>query len=122
MDFNIIAYSIYLPVTFFILIWVGSTLFKNGRPFILIQFKGDNETTDTVNRTLLIGYYLINIGYCLLILTEWEDLSGWIELIESLALTIGVISLGLGVIHFINIYILSLLGDQKKNNQPINHL
>ena len=114
MDFNVIAYLIYLPITVFITVKVGYILYKNGEPFILKQLNGDGELTKIINKTLLVGYYLINVGYCLYIISLWEDVKGKVDLIQSLGDTIGFIVLGLGVMHFINITVLIFLGANKE--------
>lgn len=114
MNLNLITYLIYLPITGFITIWVGYVLYKNGEHFILKQLKGDQELTSTINKVLLVGYYLINLGYCLWIISLWEDIDSRVQMIQSLSDTIGKIVLGLGIMHFINISILILLGMKKE--------
>ncbi len=62
MNYNIVSYLIYIPVTVAITIWVASTLFKNGRVFLVDIFHGNDLLADSVNKLLLVGFYLINIG------------------------------------------------------------
>ena len=119
MNFNVITYLIYIPITSFITIWVGYVLYKNGEPFILKQLNGDKQLTGYVNKILLAGYYLLNLGYCLWIIAGWDEIGGWAGVLQSLADTIGVIVLGLGIMHFINIFILQFIG--KNKNQLINN-
>lgn len=114
MDYNILTYTIYLPITGFITIWVGYVLFKNGEPFILKQLNGDQELTRIINKVLLIGFYLLNLGYCLYIISLWDEIEGKVQMIESLSETIGFIVLGLGLMHFVNITALILLGVKKE--------
>lgn len=119
MDFNTIAYLIYLSVMTFITVIVGFSLFKNGRFFILKQLNGEEELTDFINKILLVGYYLMNLGYCFYLMSQWNSLTGWTELFNSLSGTVGGIVLLLGTMHFINIAILFLLGKELKNKSQI---
>ena len=121
MDFNTIAYLIYLPITSLITILVGYMLYTNGRLFILKQLANDVEMTDFINRILLVGYYLINLGYCFWIVGQWKDLKSWTAIMNSLSETLGFILLGLGTMHIINVTILILLGYKKRNQININH-
>lgn len=120
MNLNTLAYLIYIPITTFITLRVGYVLYKNGEPFILKQLKGDKELTHFINKILLAGYYLLNLGYCFWIIADWNDLMTHAEVIESLAETIGTIVLGLGIMHFFNIIILQLIG--KNKTTIINHI
>ena len=62
MNFTVLSYSIYLPVTTLLTIWVARTLFSNGRVFLVEIFHKDEALADSVNKLLLVGFYLINIG------------------------------------------------------------
>ncbi len=117
MDLNVIAYFIYLPIMVFITVGLGYTFFKNGRVFILKQFNGDEEMTDFINRILLVGYYLFNLGYCFYIVGDWVTLKHWPHLLTSLSQTIGTIVIALGIMHFINVTVLFLLGRKKRNQK-----
>ncbi len=114
MNFNILAYLIYLPITTIITLWVGYILYKNGEPFILKQFNNDRETTLLINRILLVGYYLINLGYCFWIVSQWKTLDSVKIMLNSLSETIGIIVLGLGLMHYLNILVLSIIGKREK--------
>ena len=58
MDLHILTYSIYLPITILLTIWVANTLFRNGRVFLLEIFHGQSDIADAVNKLLLTGFYL----------------------------------------------------------------
>lgn len=121
MNFNVITYLIYLPLTSLITIGVGLTLYKNGKPFILNQLKNNLEMANFINKMLFIGYCLINLGYCFWIVKEWEVIHSWTEMISSLSRTLGFILLGLGLMHFFNLGVLSFLGTNIRNQIKINH-
>jgi hypothetical protein len=58
-----ITYIVYTALSIALTVWVGRTLFSNGRIFIIDSFKGNIEMADAVNKLLLVGFYLINFGF-----------------------------------------------------------
>ncbi|WP_291909453.1 hypothetical protein [Chitinophaga sp. CB10] len=107
---NILAYLIYLSITWVITVQVGWRFYRNGRIFILHFFNGDVQTTDAINRILLTGYYLLNLGYATLMISSWEPLHSWIDVMESVTRMCGRIMLTLGIIHCMNMLGIYLLG------------
>ena len=63
MDYHVTSYIIYLPVTVALTAWVGHKLFKNGKLFLLDIFEQNQALAESINQLLLVGFYLINIGY-----------------------------------------------------------
>ena len=104
--FTIIAYCTYLVISIVLTIWVAKTLFTNGRVFLLEIFRGNEELTDAVNRLLLVGFYLINVGYILYTMTVTDHLYSTQSVLELLSRKIGIVILVLGFMHFFNMYIL----------------
>jgi len=97
----------YLAISVAVTVWVARTLHKHGRIFLVDAFGGNEPLADSVNHLLVVGFYLINIGY--VTLTEkWGDhpvsLSG---LLEELGSRIGRVLLVLGFMHFMNLFIFS---------------
>ena len=105
MNYIIITYSFYLIITIALTIWVARTLFKNGKVFLIDIFHVNKELADSVNNLLLVGFYLINIGYAVYTLQVTTNISNVQEVIEKLSLKIGLIILILGAMHFFNLYI-----------------
>ena len=105
MNYIIITYSLYLVITIALTIWVARTLFKNGKVFLVDIFHGNKELADSVNNLLLVGFYLINIGYAVYTLQVTGSIVNTQEVIEKLSLKIGLIILILGAMHFFNLYI-----------------
>ncbi len=68
---NTIAYILYLIITYIITVRVGFIFYRNGRVFILELLHQDVQLTDFINRILLTGYYLLNLGYAALMLRSW---------------------------------------------------
>jgi hypothetical protein len=97
-----ITYIVYTALSIALTVWVGRTLFSNGRIFIIDSFKGNIEMADAVNKLLLVGFYLINFGFVSLYLKYGEQPESVIEAIEYISNKIGVILLVLGVMHYFN--------------------
>jgi hypothetical protein len=106
MNYTVLAYCLYLPVTIALTIWVARALFTNGRIFLVEIFHQDLTLADSVNKLLLVGFYLVNIGYAVYTLKIFETLENTQALIETLSEKIGWIILVLGGMHFFNLFIL----------------
>ena len=119
MNYIIITYSLYLVITIALTIWVARTLFKNGKVFLIDIFHGNKELADSVNNLLLVGFYLINIGYAVYTLQVTGNIVNVQQVIESLSLKIGLIILILGGMHFFNLYIFFTL--RKKATQEARY-
>ena len=63
MNYYILTYGLYIFLAIALTVWVANTLFKNGRIFLVDIFHGDESLADSVNRLLVVGFYLINVGY-----------------------------------------------------------
>ncbi|WP_020526608.1 hypothetical protein [Flexithrix dorotheae] len=105
MNFTILSYGLYLPITIALTIWVAKTLFNNGRIFLLDIFHGNQLLADSVNKLLVVGFYLINIGYAVYTLKIMEVISNYQLVIEVLSVKIGGIILILGAMHFFNLFV-----------------
>ena len=105
MNYVILTYMIYLPVTIVLTVWVARTLFTNGRVFLVDIFHGNELLADSVNKLLVVGFYLINIGYAVFTLQIFAEISSVQEVIENLSLKIGAIILILGGMHFFNLFV-----------------
>jgi hypothetical protein len=106
MDMNVAAcYFVYLAISIALTVWVARTLHKNGRIFLVDAFHGNGELADSVNHLLVVGFYLINIGYIALALSTTAPLNTLREAIEMESVKIGVVLLILGGMHLFNIFI-----------------
>ena len=103
----IIGYLIYLPIVIALTIYVSKMLFKNGKLFMIDIFKGKEDIAMATNKLFEIGFYLINIGWAMLILKiSYQSINGmtYQTLIEILSKKIGGFSIYLGVMLFINLF------------------
>ena len=115
---NTLAYIIYLVITYIITVRVGLVFYRNGRVFILGILQNDEKLTDFINRLLLVGYYLLNLGYAALMLRGWVTVDSWVKLILSILVMTGKILLTLAVIHYCNMAVIYYIG--KRNNHFVN--
>lgn len=122
IKFNLIAYCIYLPITFYITVYVGRKLFKSGEPFLIDAFHGNTQMAHSYNLFLLTGYYLVNLGYAAFSISGWDKIITVAQLIEDISSHLGLLVLLLGIMHYINMYSFSKFSKQLKNlYQNINH-
>jgi hypothetical protein len=101
------TYIVYIALSIPLTIWVAHTLYKNGRVFLIDSFRGNERLADSVNHLLVVGFYLINIGYVALALKERIAPTDVREVLETVSRKIGVVMLVLGVMHFFNILVFS---------------
>ena len=107
MSVEIITYLTYLAISIGLTVWVAKTLHKNGRVFLVDVFHGNEPLADSVNHLLVVGFYLINLGYVSLALKLGYDLASAKEGIEALSVKVGMVLLVLGGMHFFNLFIFS---------------
>lgn len=105
MNYFILTYAIYLPLTVALTVWVAKALFTNGRVFLVDIFHGNEALADSVNQLLVVGFYLINIGYAVYTLQIFGEINSAQVVIEKLSLKIGAIILILGGMHFFNLFV-----------------
>ena len=101
------TYIAYLVISIGLTIWVARTLHKNGRIFLVDSFLGNEALADSVNHLLVVGFYLINIGFVAFALKEGHKPEDLAEAIEVLSTKVGLVLLVLGLMHFFNLFIFS---------------
>ena len=97
------TYVAYLVLSIPVTIWVARTLHKNGRAFLIDAFHGQEALADSVNHLLVVGFYLVNLGWIISGLATRQGLNTPREAIELLSSKIGTVFLILGVMHFFNL-------------------
>ena len=105
MNETVISYGLYLVIAISMTIWVAKTLYKTGRIFLVDCFHGNAELADSVNHLLVVGFYLVNIGFVSLYLKTDTELLGARGVFEGLSGKMGVVLLMLGAMHFFNLYV-----------------
>lgn len=113
MNYNILAYVIYIAIMVFIIVYVGRLFHKNGRVFIVDLFKGEIAQADNLNNILLLAYYLFNIGYAFVKLRFWDKVTDVELLMSSLGSNLGLLILILAVTHYFNMALIHYLSQKK---------
>ena len=109
------CYLSYLAISIGLTVWVARTLHKSGRVFLVDAFHGNTELADSVNHLLVVGFYLINVGYIAVALKTTEALTTSREVIELESGKIGVVLLILGAMHFFNIFVLGRMRQRARS-------
>lgn len=97
------TYCIYVLISLGITIWVAETLRRNGRIFLVEAFVKE-DVADSVNHLLVVGFYLINIGFISLFLRMAEKPLDAVQAVEFVSFKIGVVLVVVGVMHFFNVF------------------
>ncbi|WP_443939889.1 hypothetical protein [Pedobacter sp. MW01-1-1] len=100
----LIGYAVYLPLALFLTFYVSKTLFRNSKVYMMDIFKGREEIAVATNKLFETGFYLLNLGFALMILEISLYTNSYQELIEKLSYKIGSFSIYLGIMLFINLY------------------
>lgn len=100
---TLVTYTLYAVISIGITIWVAETLRRNGRIFLVEAFVKE-EVADSVNHLLVVGFYLINIGFVSLFLRMAEKPQNAVEAVEFISFKIGVVLVVLGAMHFFNVF------------------
>ena len=104
------TYVLYLAISVALTIWVARTLSKNGRVFLVNSFASDERLADSINHLLVVGFYLINMGYVTLALKLGDKPVSSQEAIEFLSTKVGLVLLVLGAMHFFNVFVIAKWG------------
>jgi hypothetical protein len=107
MNHVVFTYLLYLAISVALTIWVARTLHQNGRVFLVDVFHGNESLADSVNHLLVVGFYLINLGYISLALRLGYGVGSLQEAIEALSWKVGAALVVLGGMHFFNLYVFS---------------
>ncbi len=106
MDPKLLMYLAYLVLSFLLTAYVARTLFRNGHVF-LDDALGDERLAGSVNRLLVVGFWLLNLGYVGLAIRVSSDISTASSAVENLSIKLGLVLLVLGTMHFANLFVLS---------------
>ncbi len=104
MDWTVVTYVVYLLVTIPLTVWVATALSRHGEVFLGDVFAGREALAHAVNRLLVVGFYLLNLGFVSLLLRAGGTVGDLRELVEQLSVKVGVVTLAVGIVHFLNVW------------------
>ncbi len=111
----VITYAAYVLISVILTIWVARTLHKRGAIFLVDAFQGNQELAASVNHLLVVGFYLINIGFVALALKSNAQVITQRDAIETLSDKLGYVLLTLGGMHFFNLLVFSQIRSHGQN-------
>jgi len=104
--YTAIAYAFYILISIAITVFVSRTLSKNGEVYLIDGFGGNITLAKSVNHMLVVGFYLLNLGFVLLRIQATGDLKTLDALLIYLSNNIGIVLFILGVMHFMNMFLI----------------
>lgn len=108
MNYMVTTYVIYLVLSISLTIWVARTLSRSGQVFLADVFHGNEKIADAVNHLLVVGFYLVNLGFVALWLRGGDDTVANVQgIFTALSYKVGTVLLVLGVMHLGNVYVLN---------------
>ena len=116
---TVLTYLVYLGISVAMTVWVARTLHKNGRIFLVESFLGKEALADSVNHLLVVGFYLINIGFVTLALRYGDRPADAQTALEILSSKVGLVLVVLGFMHFLNLAIFSQLRDRANHHKQL---
>jgi hypothetical protein len=131
MNYNVIAYSLYIPLTIALTIWIAKSLHKNTRAFLLEKFHNNDELTSATNNLIQTGFYLIALGFSFMYMrikdvahyTYGYEISSQLrssqETMESLAIKMGTFTFFLGMLLFLNFFIMIKIQSPKNEAEHL---
>lgn len=108
--YDIYAYVAYLIVSIGLTVWVAQTLSKNGLVFLVECFGHDRTLAESTNHLLVVGFYLVNLGWILLTLRFGASPETAADMIRFLSTKIGIVVVALGFMHFFNMNAIAKFG------------
>lgn len=115
-----IIYIVYLIIAAIIVFVVGYLFYHYGAVYMHVIFPQQTDVARMVNGLILIGYYLLNLGFILYFLKKVQHFSNWNEAIFFIADQLSNTVLIIALMHYNNIiclrYISKRFFSQTKNN------
>lgn len=102
-SYQVPVYVLYVVLSVSLVVWLARTLFRNGSVFLEDVFD-DPRMAASVNKLLVIGFYMLNLGYSALLLKA-DPAGDSVEAFEVLGQKLGILLVSLAVLHFLNMYV-----------------
>jgi hypothetical protein len=97
------VYVAYAAAALALTVWLAQTLYHNGAVFLEEVFDR-KEVAVAVNRLLVTGFFMINLGYAMFLLKS-NDAANATRAIELLVQKLGILLLTLAAVHFVNVWL-----------------
>jgi hypothetical protein len=107
-----ITYAIYIVISVILTVWVAHSLSTRGRVFLVHFMDGNEKLADSINHLLVVGFYLLNLGYAMLALSYGVKPRTLDQAIEFLSFKVGLVLVVLGATHLFNMMMIAKLGSR----------
>jgi hypothetical protein len=104
MEYGIMVYAVYAIVAVGMTALLARTLYRAGAVFLDDVFEGNPELAGAVNRLLVVGFYMLNLGYGLFLLRAEPQATAF-DAVAYLVNRLAILLVTLGVIHFVNVFV-----------------
>ena len=108
MDLRLVEYLLYLAIGIGLTLYVGQVLYRSGAAF-LVDALGDRALADSINRLLVVGFYLIGLGGGALLLSVDSALASAADVVRAVVIRTGLLFFVLGGLHLGNLLTLRRL-------------
>ena len=109
------TYLLYITISLGLTLWVGRTLNKNGHVFLMESYEGKEPLALAINNMLLVGFYMVNIGFiCYTLKITGANPVNTAQIIEFLSVKVGFIAIVLGGMHFALMFALQKYSNLQK--------
>ena len=105
----ILAYLIYLVFSVAFTVVAGRALLRNGRAFLLEAFSGDEAVAGAVTRLLVVGFYLLSLGFVALTMRMPSNIGSFSRAVQLLSVKIGEVLVVLGAMHLASLFLFGRL-------------
>ena len=112
----ITVWLVYAAVSIGLTYFLARTLFKHGAVFLRNVFKDTPDMAHAINVLLVVGFYMLNLGYAALLLRPGALPAGATAAaaVAYLVNKLGILLVSLGIIHFVNMAVIYRLGRVRK--------
>jgi hypothetical protein len=114
---TVLSYLLYLVIAVPLTIWVARTLSHNGRIFLIDVFDGNDDFADAVNKLLVVGFYLVNLGFVTLFLRTRGTVDDARGAIEQLSVKLGTVLVVLGILHLLNVWVFNAIRRRSRQQE-----
>lgn len=117
--YTVTAYTLYIIASIVITVLVSRTLSKNGEVYLIDAFDNNDALASSVNHMLVVGSYLLNLGFVLLRMKTTAAIDSPEGIIVYLTSSLGFVLLVLGIAHFFNMFVIHHFreGQMKKRRE-----
>jgi hypothetical protein len=115
-NYLIPVYVAYSTAALALTIWLARTLFNNGAVFLEEVFDR-KEIAVAVNRLLVTGFFMINLGYAMFLMKSNNAVNST-QAVELLVQKLGILLLTLAAVHFVNVAVFW----QLRRRNEVRHL